>query len=158
MARCGCTNPCPPCPQAVYLDMMDDATTPVTLDLTAAPTVFNLIERQITIAAGLPGFGFTALGEWNAGAGGDQNELTASWAILLDGAVVQSRTKLNWQSDEYDSLSVFAGRNNLAPGVHTIVLQLTAAMEFGTGELIIFGAAMRTELVRADNLVITGGV
>lgn len=159
MSRCGCTSPCPACPQSVYLDHLvipPGVDTFITLDLTTVPTTFTLVTRQINIAAGLPGFGFTSLAEWNAGAGGDQNFLTAAWMIMLDGALMQARSKLNWESDEWESMSVFTGRNNLAPGDHTIVFQIIAFMTVGTGQLFIGGAAMRTELVRADNLVVTG--
>jgi hypothetical protein len=158
MSRCGCTSPCPACPQSVFLDMMPGDITPLTITVpsTISSVSTNLIERVVTIPAGLPGLGTTIVAEWNACAGGDQNNMVVAWAILVDGAVIQSRAIAAWFSGECEGLPIEAGVQQLAPGTHTIVLQVTASVLAGTSTLTVLGAAMRTDLIRSDNLVVTG--
>jgi len=157
--RCGCTSPCPSCPQSVYVDHLvipPGAATFITLNLTTTPQTFDLATTTFNIPAALPGLGFTNVAEWNGLAGDDQNELTAAWQILLDGVPLNARSKLNWQADEAESMSIITGRQQLTSGNNTLTFRLTAFMEFGTGQLFILGAAMRTDLIRSDSLVVTG--
>jgi hypothetical protein len=158
--RCGCTNPCPACPGAVYEDMMEGVTifAPLVITVPVAPGAsVDLLTRVVTIPAGLPGLGTTIVAEWNACAGGDQNEMLVVWSIEVDGVVVQSRVITAWFSGECRGLPIGAGVQQLSPGTHVITLNVTAVVGSATSTLSVTGASMRTDLIRSDQLTVTGG-
>jgi len=159
--RCGCTSStvqCPACPENVYvddLDIVDPLVLPV--GTLAAPTEVDLVTRVINIPAMVPGFGLSAVAEYAAVSGGDQQDIeVVAWTLRIDGTQFGTARFFNLvEPSERHSNSIIGGIETLTPGVHKIAFHLTLASVAGNQIYTINGAGMRTDLIRNPGITVT---
>ena len=156
MSRCGCTRPCPTCPQAFNFEDQDAAIA-LSVPSVVSSVTQMLVSETINIPAGLPGLGALITADFVACTPAAQPDVLLFWFIALDNVIVERRplsgNSFTMNPDTCESFSINTAVN-LAPGNRTFQLGVNAAALSGTPTLNLTGAGMMIELVRSDQLTL----
>lgn len=126
MSGCSGCGQCPPCPQQAFVHTLDpDCPVPIS----GAASFVDVLVLSVTIAAGLPAFGFSVVADLTVDLGLLGMRVNYRLVdVAPDGftTTVMRLKSIDISAGRDTNLSIIGGLNNLSAGVHSIRLQVDA--------------------------------